>query len=198
MVSAGTSTSTRIPLYRSLTQQHVSIPRISLGVPRFPKSITYVPRLLLTVSPFSDQRALVADLWVQWTSADVAHNVFAVPSAIFVPRVVLAFIRSCLEELVVTSIFFTRLTLPVSTARATSRLLCSLRRAQMPSVQDAPAASAVILTPREFGATLMLLLTLIGGRWNKTVCIPIRKAICFPARLMITVSVLWLLLLLGD
>ena len=55
---------------------------------------------------------------------------------------------------------------------------------------DASAASAAILTLREFEAVLMLLLTSIGIRWTNTVYIPVRKAICFHARLMITVSTL--------
>lgn len=65
-------------------------------------------------------------------------------------------------------------------------------------VSDAAAVPAGILTLGEFWEVLMLLLASVNGRWNKIVHIPIRRMICYRARLMITVSVARLSLLLTD
>ena len=68
----------------------------------------------------------------------------------------------------------------------------------MPHVQDAAAVPAGILTVGEFWEVLMLLLASVNSHWNKTVHIPIRKMICYRARLMITVSNTGRPLLLTD
>ena len=120
------------------------------------------------------------------------------PSAIIVPRTVQNFIESRLRELVFTSLFYPRLSLPVSCVRAIICLLCSPRCAQTLNVPDAAAVPAAVLTLREFGEVLSLLLASVGSRWTKTVYFPIRKAICFPTRLMITVRLPRLLLCLSG
>lgn len=58
----------------------------------------------------------------------------------------------------------------------------------MVHIPDAAAVPAGILTLGEFWEVLMLLLASVNSHWNKTVHIPIRKMICYRARLMITVS----------